>query len=89
MIVGRTRWPWCVTFRPILALAMLLLTGLGDPCPCGVLTRCGMGYRAPQMVSRRGTPRLLPLPGALSRVLVCYAARDASCGSDPHAEEPL
>ena len=27
-------------FRPILALAMLVLTALGDPCTCGVLTWC-------------------------------------------------
>ena len=47
-IVGSTLWPCCVTFRPMLALAMLSLTCLGDACTYRVLTRCGTEYRAPQ-----------------------------------------
>jgi len=38
------------TQRPILVLAMLSPPYLCDPCSCGVLTLCGMEYRAPQMV---------------------------------------
>jgi hypothetical protein len=38
------------TFRPIVVLAMLSPPYLCDPCTCGVLTRCGMGYQAPQVM---------------------------------------
>ena len=61
---------WRETLRPILVLAMLLPPYLCDPCSCGVLTRCGMGYQAPQVVCSHGTPRLPPLYGTLSGVLV-------------------
>jgi hypothetical protein len=34
MIVGRTRWPWCVTFRPILAQASSESSDLLRCRPC-------------------------------------------------------
>ena len=71
----------------MLALALRSRTYLGERCTCGVLTRCGMGYQAPQVVCNRWQQP--PLSGALSGVLVGYAAREASCGVTPHAEEPL
>ena len=58
------------SYCDILVLALLSPPYLCAPCSCGVLTLCGMGYRTPQMVCSHGTPRLPPLYGALSGVLV-------------------
>ena len=49
IILGSALWPCCVTFRPMLALAMLSLTCFGEVSTYNVLTRCGTAYRTPQM----------------------------------------
>src|SRR5262245_34890552 len=62
MRVGHALWLWCVTLRPMLALAMLSLTGLRDACTYSVLNRCGTEYRAPQMACYEAVARCACLP---------------------------
>ena len=45
---------------PMLALALRSRTYLGERCTCGVLTRCGMGYQAPQVVCNMARFACLP-----------------------------
>src|SRR5215813_5755665 len=76
-----------ITDGPMLALAMLSLTCIGDACTYSVLTRCGTEYRAPQMaryeaVARRAClPWLMPALTGGARTCTRVPAEERRCAS--------
>src|SRR2546428_7683921 len=62
MVDTHSSEPDTATLRPMLALAMLSLTCLGDACTYSVLTRCGTELRAPQMACYEAVARRACLP---------------------------